>query len=177
MTFKIYNSKRGQLWKLVNAGSVQVLQVRMFVGTALPFKIGYILFAVAMVTEACYLIPFWVVAVLLLRCFIRTYTAILVVSVLFGGLEIVRPRKSDETAWRKMTKDLTVIGHKGCAMNAPENTLAGKVGAGRMPFLLFVNYVRAFDFFLANLIKPTSTCYRIKFSQTMAICEMVTNET
>ena len=78
-----------------------------------------------MVMETCYLIPFWFVVVLGLRSLFNIYTAILIASVLSGAVEILKAKSVDNTRWQKITKDITVVGHRACAENAPENTLAG----------------------------------------------------
>ena len=72
-----------------------------------------------------YVIPFWVMVTLLLRCFFNVYTSILVASILFGAVEIMKARKSDDFVWKRLRQDIDVIGHRACAINAPENTLAG----------------------------------------------------
>lgn len=76
--------------------------------------------------QAYYLIPFWLVAIFTLRLVVGSYTAILLAALMFGALEIMKGKKTDDIAWQSITKDLSIIGHKGCALNAPENTIAGE---------------------------------------------------
>jgi len=76
------------------------------------------------------ILPFWVCVLLVCRLFFGTYTSVLLASILFGAAELFRGRKSDDAVWKKLYSDLSIVGHKGCALNAPENTLASKLFHG-----------------------------------------------
>ena len=75
--------------------------------------------------KALHLAPFWSVIVFALYWITGFYTAVIIASVLFGAVEILKAKKLDQTRWKEITKDIGIIGHRACARNAPENTLAG----------------------------------------------------
>ena len=93
-----------------------------------------------MLEDAYHLILFWIILLVISRCFLSTYSSILLLSVLFGAVEVLKARKTEGIIWKDLIEGINVIGHKGCAMNAPENTIAGWL-------LIIVAYYGTFCYF------------------------------
>lgn len=78
------------------------------------------------------LLPLWMVLLVCLRLVLSSYTTLLIASLLFGTIEVMKARKTDAGVWKRLIGDITTVGHRGCAVNAPENTVAGNhVSNGR----------------------------------------------
>jgi len=111
--------------KLHNYDEKALREQSPFLTHGLSFQLGCVSSTRRMV-DAYYMWPFWLLVLFLLRCVCGWYYAAFISAVLFGSVEVLKAPKASHSVWAQLTRGVTKIGHRACALNAPENTIAGK---------------------------------------------------